>query len=325
MPKREDCTMLPYSAISDLVDGALPPLAAWRVRRHVRQCASCAAELVAERRLQSAARALYGDAVPAAFVALPVVSPAPNRRAGVIAAFALAGVTLFGSLLFSLTLIARPGAAFAQVVQAMGAISTVRYTVKNSVYDALKRQTIYYGGDDAVRWEPPAIRNDTGPDEYRVETPQGVLRVRKAGHPLRVVYQVTLPHEDEYKADGNPETRIRRILREELLTPHIPPEGAKKGPVHWVESREAVKGRLLLRFQIGMGAGKTERGERLTRPGYREVLWADPDTHRLVRVLREYYDGKSHWVMDWTNFRYNESLPDALFSLTPPKNAVPMP
>lgn len=335
MSEGTTCMALLPGTISDLIDGALTPFVSWRICRHIGHCASCAAELAAERRLQSAARAFHADAVPSvalrekALASLPVASlPAP-RRVFALSVAALVCLTATGGAVGLLTLSARPLPAFAQVERAMEEIKTVQYWERYSIYDVREKKTNRFDLRVAVRFDIPAQRWEYPEGLYAIDAPEGELRVwRSATPPHDLRYRVEKPRPfDAYPNPGesaDPAVRFRQKLQNRIM----PPEGKinEKNPrgAHWESREEIVGGRRLIRFEISLGSRPALWTERLTRPAARSVLWADPETLRVLRTLDEYYDGEHHSRIFREEFRYNEPLSDSLFSLTPPKNAQRM-
>ena len=111
---------------------------------------------------------------------------------------------------------------------------------------------------------------------------------------------------------ANPQTRFRERIYNELLA-----RDGNRGK-GWTVRSETVAGRLLNRFDSLANKRTPIKNDRLVGDGFWMVIWADPKTGLVVRTHQEYYDGKQHYIYDNDHFVYNQSIPDNLFSTTPP-------
>ena len=128
--------------LSALADGELTGWTAWRLRRHIAACPSCAEELVGWQRMNAALRAV--DTVPTA-VRSPFgannTSLWHRRRLlvpGLISVAAIAGVATLAS--FAPGQPGNPTIAYAEVAQAMQKVKTAQWTEKIIVFDRTGRK-----------------------------------------------------------------------------------------------------------------------------------------------------------------------------------------
>lgn len=312
---------VPVETLSDLLDGALPAATRWRVRRHLARCSQCRNHLLAEKRWCEQLR--HDTVAVTAPVSLrisvltflagrwrrPRVSAATASRATACAALLLAAFVLVRGL-------GRPLPAFAQVERAMRQVESAQWIEHHTTYDAGKHAARRFTIGYAARLNPPALRTDYG--NGFVELLDG-RRLTGWQSGDRAVYQMPgrRPGFDalSFTRSGlleRPADALRKTIMETLLAPTIGPGGPPQQG--WQGRKEMQNGRLLARFDSGIGPGGrgVAEGGRLRRPGYRRTIWADPQTRRVVRTQSEYYDGQQHNVVIGTDFRYDEPLRDNL-------------
>jgi outer membrane lipoprotein-sorting protein len=102
----------------------------------------------------------------------------------------------------------------------------------------------------------------------------------------------------------------------------VPPRAGGPGSTAWKRGRERAGGQDLLRFdsiilsreKLPDATGERAGITKLTRPGFRYSVWADPRTLRLMKVETEYYDGQKHTRTVSTNYEYDVALPPAEFA-----------
>jgi hypothetical protein len=181
----------------------------------------------------------------------------------------------------------RPLPAYAEVEAAMRQIRTARWTEKIDFYDIKKGRVQHITSWVAARMNPPAM--------HTVSTDGGDTIVTAQGKPAQ--------------AAG--------AIRQAILFDVMPAQfwaDKKRTPVCRMDQ---VNGRRLCCYAMGLGSGRSDIvriDDRLTKPGYRNVMWADPDSHRVVRSLSEYYDGQRHFRVVGYDYLYDVPLPDSIFT-----------
>lgn len=304
----------PIETLSDLLDGASPTIARWRLRRHLARCADCSRRFAAERRLRDQVRLFAGTvAAPArmrasVLNALACQAPARRRRRTSAVVVMAACVAALTALVVVRPAAVRPLPAFAQVEQATAQVRTATWTQHFSIYDVPKNTTRRFAIRYAARlFNPPALRQDFGGTVILLDAKR--LTVRR--EPGLTTYAMPQRPWESFIVFGPPEQpagALRKHILEKLLAPAA---SAAHSPRGWRVSRERLAGRSLVRFDSGTKSGghAATRANRLIRPGYRCVVWADPETQRAVRTLSEYYDGGKHTLVIASDFRYDVLLP----------------
>ncbi|MBC7809410.1 MAG: zf-HC2 domain-containing protein [Akkermansiaceae bacterium] len=290
--------------ISDLLDGAVSPLEAWHLRRHISRCADCAYELRKEEQLRDRVRC----------IGVPIKAPAllRNRVAAVVLTHAhtpvrqrnrsparwvvssiVAGCLTLGLVYFmSGSRSLRPRPAYAQVVRAMDQIQTARWQEEFSTYNTGTGKSTDFTLRQFARLNPPTLLTEFPGGRDRLQT-------------------METEWESGLRTDKSEDIAARkRRLREHILRRLIAPESLGKGPNAWQSEKVTVNGKTLFRFTARMGrASQPHGGTKLTAPGYRSTLWVDSATLRVVRSEQEYYDGQSHTRTTGSNFEYDLPLP----------------
>ena len=130
----------------------------------------------------------------------------------------------------------------------------------------------------------------------------------------------------EVDVDSPPIPSPSQVVRRDIWSQIMAPTDKGRGTAAWHGSEQRLAGRLFWRFESRIGQGaQTKSGpleepglERMTKPGYRQTICADPSTHRVVRSEMEDYDGQTHTVTISDGFVYDVTQPDALFRAAAP-------
>ncbi len=344
--------------LNALADGALPPLRAWRVRRHLVHCRACATAYAEIVQMGTEARAWRNAAPPAALAArianaLPPqtarmentamilerpqhVAIPPRRIAARKARIALAlaaclaivlAVTLWPSKQASLP------AAYADTVLAMQRVRSVAWTqtVTNSNPDG--SQGIHQVEQTWVRRDPPAIATLVPPDPsthgisggYRtLKDAHGSHRTKLSGgetqsRPLRT------PIAEQVQIALDSLASFNAQENSPLFSNGVP---VAYTHTPWQQERVTREGQTLLRFRQDITATfpvqphEVMQGRTVTHL----TLWIDPATHRVQRTewhLVGSKIGRLDSVQD--RFVYDQPAPanvfdEAAYSATSPQN-----
>lgn len=332
--------------LNALADGALPPLRAWPIRRHLAQCPACAKAYAEIVQMGSEARAWRTAAPPAALavritLALPPqttrrenaamilerpqpVAVPPRRIAARKARIALAlaaclaivlAVTLWPSKQASLP------AAYADTVLAMQRVRSVAWTqtVTNDNPDG--SQGIHQVEQTWVRRDPPAIATLAPPDPsthgisggYRtLKDAHGSRRTKLNGgetqlRPLRTPIA-------EQVQDTLADLTSFSALSSSPLTSSGVVLATTQTP--WIQEQVVLNGHTLLRFRKELTAvfptlpGEAVQGRTVTHL----ALWVDPLTHRVLRTEWQFVGskiGRLDSVQD--RFVYDRPAPAGVF------------
>lgn len=300
--------------LSDLLDNALPLKKRWQVRWHVRHCSACTRHLAAEVSLKVHARILAADAAAPARLRVSVFNAVTSSSACRRHSPALLAAVLCSVLAVLTAWLLRPVVvplpAFAEVIEAMQRIRTARWQVESWEYDVRTRKTHRSSWTKFARLDPPALttmfskshRTVLTPDLIKVEQKQG-FRVYSAPDFFSVTQDPA----------ATPSSALRKHIRHQIVASHE----KGKGNVTWQSRREKVDGRSLLRFDLQIRSRVPRKGttitssspNRLTFPGYRYTIWADPGSLRIARTEAEYYDGQKHTRTISSNYEYDLTVP----------------
>ncbi len=331
--------------LNALADGALPPLRAWPIRRHLAQCPGCARAYAQIVQLGADARAWHNAAPPAALavritLALPPqtarienaamilerpqpVAAAPRRFVTRKARIALAlAACLAVVLAFTLWPSKQaPLPAYADTVLAMQRVRTAAWTNTNTVYKADGSIEAHQILKTWVRRDPPAIAYLMPP--YSQDLGGGYRELLDA----QGLHRTNL--DDGQTGLGPLRKPIAEEVRDKLsgLTANNTVKGfpLKIGGsatlIHqtpWTQERAALNGHTLLRFGKDMTVMLTGipslamKGPIVMHLHY--TLWVEPETHRLQREEWQYTFpkfGRSDDVND--HFVYDQPAPAGVF------------
>lgn len=320
-------------SLTDLADCSLPPAAAWRVRKHIKNCAACQKAWAEAQTFQNEVRALYAPGESGIF-ALPtglrtrtlqaadstnaaVLRPVPraSRRsfAGGIAAFgAAAGVAsaIIGLVWVTPGTPVRPTIAFAQVEAAMQQVKTVHW-----IETSRTRQGIHgpwrtdYVVEKWARLDPPALlekRLPGGEPDYEnviLSTPgQSLMWKRKNNQEQYTVRSETL-FLKATKVSGKNTLRSRiawDATAPIVTTTNTSQKGSKTLSVWktpWSSKVVVGNHQNLILFERSFSLpDEFPKGTFPNRPRPRQIyqVWVEPSTHHVVRrKFSDFPDGEN--------------------------------
>lgn len=297
-----------HDTLSDLMDGAVPVLDRWRLRWHIRHCSDCARRLQEEEQLRDCVRSVAAMATaPAALrsrVANVLQADSTQVRkpyllpSRLVTTSLVAGCVLLGLLSVSpVSVLLLPRPAYAQVVTAMRQVKTARWQESFFVYDTRPGRNGEFTLHCIARLNPPALRTEYPEGHHGLQTMETdwTNNTRTVSPEMITIRQ--------------------QKLRDNILNQIMAPESLGRGPNSWQSERVMLEGQMLLRFSAGMGEGRQLSPDaKLTGPGYRSVMWVNPTTLRVVRSLKEYYDGQQHTRIIGSNFEYDQPIRPDIFS-----------
>ncbi len=332
--------------LNALADGALPPVQAWRMRRHLAQCRDCAQVFAEIVQMGAEARAWRDSAPPAALQSrialalppqtarlentamilerpLPIADP-PHRFRTRKVRVALALAACLASVL---TLALWPNkqtnlpAAYADTVLAMQRVRTAAWTKTDTVYKADGSIEYHLVAQTWVRRDPPAIAYLVPPDPKAPDIGGGYRELLDA----QGLHRTNL---DDGQTGLGP---LRKPIAEEVrdkLSGLTVNNAAKGLPVKnvgstilthqtpWTQERTALSGHTLLRFRKDMTVifpslpGPAMKGPIVIH----YTLWVEPETHRLQREEWQYTLPKFGGVTSvLDHFVYDQPAPAGVF------------
>lgn len=332
--------------LNALADGALPPFQAWQVRRHLAQCAACAADFTQIVQLSTDARAWRDSAPPAALAAriasalppqtarlentamilerpLPIADPPHRFRTRKVRVALALGVCLASVLTLALWPNKQTNlpAAYADTVLAMQRVHSAAWTETSTNYNPDGRVALHFTRQYWVRRDPPAIATVVPPDptmhsgdasSQTLENAHGSWsRNLDSGEiqtrPLRT------PIAEEVQASLDNQTL--------LSTPKTNPLGifgasAKFTYTSRKQELVTLEGQVLLRFRQEITTTFPIQPHRFLQGtvNLRATLWVDARTHRVQRreeQLSSSRGGGYYSVLN--NFKYDQPAPPGVF------------
>ncbi len=315
---------------------------AWRVRRHLAACPACTAELAEIHRLDSRVRAWRDVPAPAHLqsriaAALPSAPPvsAPRRRPVTArrVAVGLVGMAAAGAAFFWLTpgQPGRPTMAFADVEQAMEQVQTVSWDETMMFYRA--GHPVERSASRWTKWlrrNPPALASNGGFQDVRfqdVEDARGDLTRIAPGR--YVVFKL------RDRRDGSIATKVEAHIREITQPQNAQPPighgllGAGADRVEFSPTRQrhvTLDGQDRILFTRDQDMISVSRDKSENHSYFHIKVWADPITHRVVRIEAHSPDGggktgPDEMVLTRNNFHYNQTPPPGVFDWSPPLGA----
>jgi hypothetical protein len=319
------CENIPPLLILD-GEGALGPLATWRLRRHLAACPGCAADHAEFGRLDARLRA----ADPAAgFLAAsnrrenhrPERPAAPSFRRRAL----LAGVTAAALAAFGVATVFAPGqVAFAQVQQAMAAVRTAEWTETETwflkgIEDGPAR--VVAKTRVRARMDPPVLLYETkGRQEGNGREDQFTNISLKTPDDFRTYRSQTreiilMP----YSGPNVTREGMAAGLRGEILgkLTFTPPDAssAAANKLNWETQKVLLNGKPAVQFTF-RPAPQEGRSERSVF-----TLWADPETKRVLRTVHEQRDvmtGALTHLKVTEDIRCDVPVADSAFTLNAP-------
>lgn len=338
--------------LNALADGALPPLRAWPVRRHLVQCPGCAREYAQIMQLGADARAWRNAAPPAALAvritsALPPqtaprentamiwerpqpVAIPPRRIAARKARTALALAACL-ALVLAVTLWpsspGRPTVALADVKRAVDQVNTVTatYTTTRYLPGGTPLTEVTYNW---IRRYPPAIASVPAPS---LSKPQNLIQMNFCQQslwdtrgefvhyiaPARGPVTMNINYLVDLGAPLKP-SRMRENL-DAFLSPSRtnPHNGIEITPPQSEPAR--LEGRQVLR--LVRHVSYTNKPEDIL---FTETYYVDPITLRPIRIEFQGITAKTRKPYSTsvvTDFRYNVMPPSGVFDWSPPKGS----
>ncbi len=301
--------------LNALADGALPPLRAWPVRRHLVHCPACATAYAEIMQMGSEARAWRNAAPPAALtiritLALPpqtarlentamiLERPQPaaipprrfvTRKARTALALAACLVVVLAFTLWPSKQAPLP-AAYADTVLAMQRVHSIAWTQTVTNYKPDGSQGIHQVEQTWVRRDPPAIATLVLPDPsthgisggYRtLKDARGSRRTKLSGgetqlRPLRTPIA-------EQVRDTLASLTSFSALSSSPLTSNGVPVAYTHTP--WQQEPVTREGQTLLRFRQDIAATfPVQPHEAMRGPAVLHItVWVNPQTHRVYR------------------------------------------
>lgn len=318
-----ECQKLSLDTLSDYQDGALSWIRAWQVRTHLNRCAECKERWQTVQHVGQAVQEWFAESSPSnamyARVQAQVGTVNTKSRSLIpIRQWATAGgVALLvagGAFLIQPRAVVTP--AFAEVTAAMEKVRTARWQVHFSEYKEPPNRPWRADVQYYARLDRPMLRYELPEGYVRIDTPEGTLQRTVVKDNPKKRRETFMSPSKVYPNKSRVE--IAEMLRDSitkdiLYTDHWIP---KSKPAKYTRiQKETIQGREMIRFE--MGDLSQANSPRLTKPGYLRVIWADAKTKLIERIRQEYYDGNQHNIQISDGFRYNENLPESLFSLKP--------
>lgn len=308
---------------------------AWRVRRHLAACPACAAELTETRRLDARTRLWRDVPAPAGLqsriaAALPSLPPVSAPRRPVVtrrAAVGLAGVAAAG-VAFLWLLPGQPGSpttAFADVEQAMEQVQTISWRTEERNDNPInhKSEDVSLVFTNWVRRNPPAIATTN----FEM-TPSHDFHLTKSLIDARGGFSLSKGECDvdpvlKVSAQQRVEGQIHGLTHFPQAAPSSKSWGlAQTTATNFQQRNVVVNGQRQVRFDQDI---KTVWSVREGHTEYRTahaITWADPETHRIIRVEAR-ISKDTTGVMPFTtiiqdHFQYNQAPPKGIFDWSPP-------
>ena len=308
---------------------------AGRVRRHLAACPACAAELAETRCLDSRVRAWRDVPAPAGLqsriaAALPSAPSlsAPYRPvtahrvavgfAGVAAASAACVWLLPGQP-------GRPTVAFAEVEQAMQKVKTISWKVEEQASDRPnhKSEDKSLTFTNWLRRDPPAIATTdfemTPAHDFNLIKnlidARGSFSLSKGECDVRPVLKVPV------------QERVERQIHSLTQFPQNVSLSEAKGQVQTTatnlhQAYVGVNGQRRVRFDRDVKTVWTMDDGHTTHRLAHVSIWADPGTHRIIRIeahITEDTTGiRPFLTMIQDHFRYDQTPPKGTFDWSPP-------
>lgn len=330
--------------LNALADGALPPLRAWQIRRHLAQCPACARAYAEIVQIGSEARAWRTTAPPAALavriaLALPpqtsrmentaMILERPLARprrtaprlifAAVLCAAALALLALWpGSP-------GRPNVALADVERAVDQVNTVTATCATTRY-VTADMPVTEVTHNWIRRNPPAIASVPAPS---LSKPQNLIQTNMSqqnlwderGEFTHEIAGTQMSMNIDYMIDTGARltpSRMRGTL-EALLNPSRTKSqnGIEVTPAQSEPAR--LEGHQVLRLVRHVSYANKPEDILFT-----ETYYIDPITLRPIRIEFQGITAKTRKPYSTsvvTNFRYNAIPPSGVFDWSPPKGS----
>lgn len=332
--------------LNALADGALPPLRAWQIRRHLAQCPACATAYAEIVQMSTEARAWRNAAPPAALavritLALPPqtartentamilehpqpVADPPRRFAARKARIALA---LAACLAVALAVTLWPSkqaplpSAYADTVLAMQRVRSVAWTQTSTNHYSDDSQEIHEVVQYWVRRDPPAIATLELPDPTTHSIRGGYRRLQDA-HGARLTQldggetwlrPLCTPIAEEVRVTLDSLTSLGTMKNIPLMGNHLILVTTQ---TPWIQKQVSLNGYTLLRFREDLIATfpTLPGGAIRNRTVMHFTVWVDPETHRVQRTEWQSTTpklGRSEVVND--HFVYDQPAPAGVF------------
>ena len=299
--------------LNALADGALPPFQAWQVRRHLAQCAACAADFTRIVQLSTDARAWRDSAPPAALAAriasalppqtarlentamilerpLPIADPPHRFRTRKVRVALALGVCLASVLTLALwpSKQAPLPAAYADTVLAMQRVRTAAWTQTITIYNPNGSTQMHQTRQIWVRRDPPAIATVVPPDPttqsisggYReLLDAQGLHRTNLDGGKT-IIRPLQKPIADQVRDTLNGLTSFNAQENNPLFK-----DGSfvVSNQTPWKQKQVILNSQVLLRFRKDITATFPVGAiHHIQEPLiFHKTVWVDPQTQRV--------------------------------------------
>jgi hypothetical protein len=297
--------------LSNLVDNSLPWITRKKLRRHIAGCSSCSQRLAEEIALKEKIMSSFSAAAPVALrtrvldgLELPRSNNALPRR--IIISMAVVTAALFSTFLITRPVLV-PKPAFAQVEAAMRELKTAQWEQEHSLFDARSKNTRSFVNRYAAQLDPPLYRGFYGDSKGQVRSVKGLR-----GEQVRNIRIWSWAYRDGSFMTPLSITEPRAALQHFILEQITAPSSSGRGRAAWQSSEAELDGKKMLRFEAKI-EDRLAREKRPSSSGSRRIIWADPETKRIVRTQTEFYSGQRHDVLICKNFRYDKALPEDTF------------
>ncbi len=332
--------------LNALADGALPPLRAWRVRRHLAQCRDCAAAYAEIVQLGTEARAWRNAAPPAALqsriaLALPLqtarmeatpmilehpqpVAVPPRRFVARKARIALALAACLAVVL-AVTLWPSKQAplppAYADTVLAMQRVRSVAWTQTITVYNPDGSTQMHQVRQVWVRRDPPAIATVVPPDPTTQSISGGYWELLDAQGSHRtnmddgktIIRPLQKPIADEVRDTLKGLTSFNAQKNNPLFK-----DGSfvVSNQTPWKQEQVTLNSQALLRFRKDITATFPVGAiHRIQEPLiFHKTVWVDPQTQRVQQGEWQVRNSKvGGFDVNTYHFVYDQPTPAGVF------------